>query len=106
MTIKNSTDETFDQLVKENKLVLCDFWAEWCSPCRALSPILEQIDNELKDKILILKHNIDSEPNIPTSRAVRGIPTLLLFKDGELAETQVGLSNKAMLLELINKHIS
>ena len=58
MTIKNSTDETFNQLVKENKLVLADFWASWCSPCKALSPILEQIDSELKDKILILKHNI------------------------------------------------
>jgi len=106
MTIKNSTDETFDQVVKENKLVLVDFWAEWCSPCKALTPILEQIDNELKDKILILKHNIDEQPNIPTTKAVRGIPTLLLFKDNDLVETQVGLSNKAMLLELINKHIS
>ena len=106
MTIKNSTDETFNQLVKENKLVLVDFWASWCSPCKALSPILEQIDSELKDKILILKHNIDEEPNVPTDKAVRGIPTLLLFKDGELVETQVGLSNKTNLLEVINKHIS
>tara|TARA_B100000579_G_scaffold272770_1_gene225306 strand:+ start:822 stop:1142 length:321 start_codon:yes stop_codon:yes gene_type:complete len=106
MTIKNSTDETFNQLVKENKLVLADFWASWCSPCKALSPILEQIDSELKDKILILKHNIDEEPNVPTDKAVRGIPTLLLFKDGELVETQVGLSNKTNLLEVINKHIS
>ena len=106
MTIKNSTDETFDQIIKENKLVLVDFWATWCSPCKALTPILEQINDELKDKILILKHNIDEQPNIPSVKAVRGIPTLLLFKDNDLVETQVGLSNKAMLLELINKHIS
>ena len=106
MAIKNSTDENFNQLVKENKLVLVDFWASWCSPCKALSPILEQIDLELKDKILILKHNIDQQPNVPTANGVRGIPTLLLYKNSELVETQVGLSNKAKLLEVINKHLS
>ena len=85
---------------------MVDFWASWCAPCKALSPILEEIDNELKEKILILKHNIDDHPNVATAKGVRGIPTLLLFKDSEHVETQVGLSNKAMLLELINKHIS
>ena len=106
MTIKNSTDEDFDKTIKENSLVLVDFWAAWCSPCKALSPILEQIDSELKDKILILKHNIDEQPNVPTANGVRGIPTLLLYKNSELVETQVGLSNKAKLLEVINKHLS
>ena len=106
MTIKNSTDEDFDKTIKESNLVLVDFWASWCAPCKALTPILEQIDAELKDKILILKHNIDEQPNVPTANGVRGIPTLLLYKNSELVETQVGLSNKAKLLELINKHLS
>ena len=106
MTIKNSTDEDFDKTIKENNLVLVDFWASWCAPCKALTPILEQIDLELKDKILILKHNIDEQPNVLTANMVKGIPTLLLYKDSELVETQVGLSNKAKLLELINKHLS
>tara|TARA_Y100000996_G_C22322403_1_gene560914 strand:- start:118 stop:438 length:321 start_codon:yes stop_codon:yes gene_type:complete len=106
MTIKNSTDEDFDKTIKESNLVLVDFWASWCAPCKALTPILEQIDSELKDKILILKHNIDEQPNVPTANGVRGIPTLLLYKNSELVETQVGLSNKAKLLEVINKHLS
>tara|TARA_B100000700_G_scaffold105728_1_gene119421 strand:+ start:629 stop:949 length:321 start_codon:yes stop_codon:yes gene_type:complete len=106
MTIKNSTDEDFDKTIKESNLVLVDFWASWCAPCKALTPILEQIDAELKDKILILKHNIDEQPNVPTANGVRGIPTLLLYKNSELVETQVGLSNKAKLLEVINKHLS
>ena len=106
MTIKNSTDEDFDKTIKENNLVLVDFWASWCAPCKALTPILEQIDLELKDKILILKHNIDEQPNVPTANMVKGIPTLLLYKDSELVETQVGLSNKAKLLEVMNKHLS
>ena len=106
MTIKNSTDEDFDKTIKENNLVLVDFWASWCAPCKALTPILEQIDSELKDKILILKHNIDEQPNVPTANGVRGIPTLLLYKNSELVETQVALSNKAKLLEVINKHLS
>ena len=106
MTIKNSTDEDFDKTIKESNLVLVDFWASWCAPCKALTPILEQIDAELKDKILILKHNLDEQPNVPTANGVRGIPTLLLYKNSELVETQVGLSNKAKLLELINKHLS
>ena len=106
MTIKNSTDEDFDKTIKESNLVLVDFWASWCAPCKALTPILEQIDSELKDKILILKHNLDEQPNVPTANGVRGIPTLLLYKNSELVETQVGLSNKAKLLEVINKHLS
>ena len=106
MTIKNSTDEDFDKPIKESNLVLVDFWASWWAPCKALTQILEQIDAELKDKILILNHNLDEQPNVPTANGVRGIPTLLLYKNSELVETQVGLSNKAMLLELINKHIS
>ena len=105
MSIIKSTDETFEKIIKENKLVLIDFWAPWCSPCIALSPILEKIDQELNNKLTIAKHNIDDEPNSPTAKGVRGIPTMLLYKDSKLVETKVGLSNKADLTNLINSYL-
>ena len=82
-TIK-STDETFDSLVKDNKILLTDFWAEWCGPCKQIGPILEEISNEMSNDIVVAKHNIDDHPNQPSKYGVRGIPTMLLFKDGEL----------------------
>ena len=63
---------------------MVDFWAEWCNPCKQLSPVLEEISEELKNDVVIAKHNIDNEPNVPTKYGIRGIPTMLLFKDGEL----------------------
>ena len=79
-TIK-STDETFDTLLKENKILLIDFWATWCGPCTQIAPTLEEISEEMKE-VTIAKHNIDEEPNLPTKFGVRGIPTMLLFLDG------------------------
>ena len=107
MTTKKSTDENFDsEILKSSKPTLVDFWAEWCAPCKQVEPLLEEISNEMTDQLVIAKHNIDEEPNTPTKFGVRGIPTLLLYKNSELVETQVGLSNKAKLLEVINKHLS
>ena len=106
MSIIKSTDETFKKIIKENKLVLIDFWAPWCSPCLSLSPILEQIDKELDNKIVIAKHNIDEEVNIPSSEAVRGIPTMQIYKDSVLVDTIVGLTNKSNLTEKIKAHIT
>ena len=104
-TIK-STDETFDTIVKENKIVLTDFWASWCGPCVTLAPILEQLSDELKDKgLVIAKHNIDNEPNTPTKYGVRGIPTMLLFKNGELKATKVGATTKSNIVSWIKKNI-
>tara|TARA_B100001996_G_scaffold250912_1_gene194598 strand:+ start:238 stop:591 length:354 start_codon:yes stop_codon:yes gene_type:complete len=103
-TIK-STDDTFKKIIKENKLVLIDFWAPWCTPCLRLSPILEEIDKELEDKILFVKHNIDEEPNIPTAEGVRGIPTMQIYKDSVLVDTIVGLTTKSDLTNKIKTHL-
>ena len=92
-TIK-STDETFDKMLKDNKIVVTDFWASWCNPCLMIAPHLEAISDEMKE-VVVAKHNIDEEPNTPTKFGVRGIPTMLLFKDGELASTKVGATTKS-----------
>ena len=81
MATINTTDEKFDeQVLKNEKHVLVDFWAEWCGPCKMVGPILEEISDEMSNVIVIAKHNIDSEPNAPTKYGVRGIPTMLLFQ--------------------------
>ncbi len=106
MTIINTTDENFEKdVLKNEKAVLTDFWAPWCSPCLQLSPILESIAEEMKDQIVIAKHNIDDFPNMPSRYGVRGIPTLLLFKNGELVGTQVGVSTRENLINFIKKNI-
>ena len=102
-TIK-STDETFDALVKDNKILLTDFWAPWCGPCTQIAPTLEEISNEIKD-IVVAKHNIDDEPNTPTKFGVRGIPTMLLFKDGQLASQKVGATTKSNIVSWIKENI-
>ena len=101
-TIK-STDETFNSLLKDNKILIQDFWATWCSPCLSIAPVLEEISNEMKD-VAIAKHNIDEEPNAPTRYGVRGIPTMLLFKDGELKSTKVGATTKANIVSWIKEN--
>ena len=104
-TIK-STDETFDNILKENKIVLTDFWATWCSPCISLAPILEQLSDELKDKgVVIAKHNIDEQPNSPVKYGVRGIPTMLIFKNGELCGTKVGVTTKSNIVSWIKSNL-
>jgi thioredoxin 1 len=103
-TIK-STDESFDKLVKENKIIIFDFWASWCSPCLQIAPFLEEISEEMKD-IKIAKHNLDEEPNKPTVHGVRGIPTMILFKDGELKSTKVGATPKSDIVSWIKESIA
>ena len=106
MVIINTTDENFEKnVLKNQKPVLTDFWASWCGPCLQLAPILEEIAEEMKDKIVVAKHNIDDHPNQPTRFGVRGIPTMLLFKNGELAGTQVGVTTKSNIIAFIKKNI-
>ena len=102
-TIK-STDETFDTLLKENKILLIDFWATWCGPCTQIAPTLEEISEEMKE-VTIAKHNIDEEPNLPTKFGVRGIPTMLLFLDGELKSTKVGATPKSDIVSFIKENL-
>ena len=106
MPIINTTDDNFEKdVLKNQKPVLTDFWASWCGPCLQLAPILEEIAEEMKDQIVIAKHNIDDHPNQPTRFGVRGIPTMLLFKNGELAGTQVGVTTKSNIIAFIKKNI-
>ena len=105
MTTKNITDENFEtEVLKADKPTLVDFWAEWCNPCKQLSPILEEISNEM-DQVAFAKHNIDEQPNMPTKYGVRGIPTMLLFKNGELKATKVGATTKSNIVSWIKENI-
>ena len=98
MTTHTINDSNFDEEIKNSKLpILVDFWAEWCGPCKQIGPILEKIGEEKKDKIKIFKLNVDENPQTPQKFGVRGIPTLMLFKDGNLVDTKVGSLPKNMI---------
>jgi thioredoxin 1 len=106
MATVNITDENFDtEVLKSDKPIIVDFWAEWCGPCKQIGPTLEEISNEMTNEIIIAKHNIDNEPNTPTKYGVRGIPTMLLFKDGKLKATKVGATTKSNIVSWIKENI-
>jgi len=106
MATKNVTDENFEiEVLKSAKPTLVDFWAEWCGPCKQVGPILEEISNEMSNEVDIAKHNIDDQPNQPTKYGVRSIPTMLLFKDGELKATKVGATTKSNIVSWIKENI-
>ena len=106
MATKAITDESFDtDVIKSNKPTVVDFWAEWCGPCKQIGPVLEEISDEMKDQVLIAKHNIDQEPNTPTKYGIKGIPTMLLFKGGELKATKVGATTKSNIISWIKENI-
>ena len=99
MATKKITDESFEtDVVKASIPTVVDFWAEWCGPCKQIGPVLEEISDEMKDQVVIAKHNIDEEPNTPTKYGVRGIPTMLLFKGGQLKATKVGATTKSNIV--------
>ena len=98
------TDSNFEKLVlKSEKLVIVDFWAEWCGPCKAITPILDEISNEFGDKVLIGKVNVDEVKEIPVKYGIRSIPTLLFFSNGEITRQEVGLQSKQTLVDDITQ---
>ena len=98
MATRSVTDQSFNaDVLGAGKPVLVDFWAEWCGPCRMIAPALEEISNELGDRVEIVKLNIDEDPVTPARYGVRGIPTMILFKNGEPAATKVGAAPKSQL---------
>ena len=106
MATKAITDESFDiDVIKSEKPTVVDFWAEWCGPCKQIGPVLEEISEEMKDQVVIAKHNIDQEPNTPTKYGIKGIPTMLLFKGGELKATKVGATTKSNIVSWIKENI-
>ena len=106
MSVKSIKEDAFEEEVVKSELpVLIDFWAEWCGPCKMVGPILEEISAEISNEVTIAKHNIDEEPNTPTKYGIRGIPTRLLFKDGELKATKVGATTKSNNVSWIKENI-
>ena len=106
MTPTKVTDSSFNaDVIESEKPVLVDFWAEWCGPCVQIAPALEELATEYSEKLVVAKVNIDENPETPTRYGVRGIPTLILFKDGEIAATKVGATSKRKLAEWIDTSI-
>ena len=104
--ITNVTDASFDQdVLKAEGAVLVDYWAEWCGPCKMIAPVLEEIAQTYQGKLKVCKLNIDENQDTPPKYGVRGIPTLMLFKDGNVEATKVGALTKAALVDFINGHL-
>lgn len=106
MSIINTTDASFGQdVLQADKPVLVDFWAAWCGPCKAIAPVLEDLDAEYGDKFQIVKVNVDDNPETSARFGIRSIPTLFVFKNGEKVDTVVGSRPKSEFVELLNKHL-
>jgi thioredoxin 1 len=104
--IKHISDDSFDgEVLKSSKPVLVDYWAEWCGPCKMIAPVLDEISSTYSDKLQVAKMNVDENRDIPAKYGIRGIPTLMLFKDGQLAATKVGALSKAQLTAFIDSHL-
>jgi thioredoxin 1 len=103
--IVHVTDDTFeDEVLKSSEPVLVDYWADWCGPCKMIAPVLDEIADEYAGRVKIAKLNIDENPNTPPRYGIRGIPTLMLFKDGEVEATKVGAVSKSQLTAFIDSN--
>lgn len=106
MSVVNTTDASFEaDVLKSDTPVLVDFWAEWCGPCKMLAPVLDEVANEMGSTVKVVKVNIDESPETPSQFGVRGIPTLMVFKGGELVSTKVGVMPKSALEEWVKSVI-
>lgn len=94
------------QVLEAQGPVVVDFWAEWCGPCKAMSPLVDELASEIGDAVKVVKVNIDESPNAPTKYGVRGIPTFMIFKDGKVVDTKVGSMSKTALSEWVRSSIS
>ncbi len=100
------TDDSFENdVLKADGPVVVDFWAEWCGPCKQIDPALEEISKEMEGRVTIAKVNIDENPATPTKYGVRGIPTLIMFKGGEVASTKVGAVPKSNIVEWVEQNL-
>ncbi|MBU6339008.1 MAG: thioredoxin [Rickettsiales bacterium] len=103
---KELTDNSFTKdVIESSGVTLVDFWAPWCGPCRQLSPLVDELSKDMANKVNVFKCNIDENPETPSKYAVRGIPTLMIFKDGKLADTKVGALSKTALYEWVNNNL-
>ena len=105
--IKHTTDATFEaDVLQSGQPVLVDYWAEWCGPCKMIAPILDEVAGAYQGKLQIAKMNVDENREIPAKYGIRGIPTLMLFKNGQLAATKVGAMSKAQLTAFIDQQLA
>jgi thioredoxin 1 len=104
--VQTLTDGNFEQAISAGQVVLVDFWAEWCGPCRRLAPTVDELAGDYDGKMVVGKLNVDENPNVAGRFSIRGIPTLLLFKGGQVVEQVVGLADKAALKKVIDKHVA
>jgi len=106
VSIVSLTDDSFEQdVIKSSIPVLVDYWAEWCGPCKSIAPILKEIAEEYEGKLIVAKLNIDDNTDTAPKYGIRGIPTLMLFKDGEVEATKVGALNKSQLTAFLDQNI-
>lgn len=103
--MKVATNTNFQELLQDSKLVIVDFWATWCGPCRMLSPILDQVEEEMPDQITVVKVNVDDADEIAAQYRIMSIPTLLFVKNGEIVDKTVGAMPKPALLEKIKANL-
>lgn len=106
MSFISLNDENFNELVlKSDKLCLVDFWAQWCGPCRQFLPTVEEVSNEMSENVNFFKANVDETQSLPAKYNITGVPTIILFKNGEVLATHSGSMSKKSLIDFINEHI-